>query len=318
MTCQSKYWFSLFLILSIFSCNSFEEESPTWSQIDLPTTLDLTSISICSNGSFHVVGGDLWSRGIYCFSPFGESWTVDSVLNKQLLVMDQDEANNLYTTGMDGFRLTKDCDDPWKVDQPIKWGIMRDLEMNEDGTGIMVGGEALILGHLVLLLGNGDFEIQDWDRELSSITQLESDAYILTGFGFISKSIDGGKTWIQNEIGGDFFVDCFFPSEQVGFVIGRNGTILKTIDEGEQWQKLRNAYDPTVADLPFNAVYFMDEERGFICGDNGLVLRTEDGGSSWTRLLGLPEVDYLDLIAKDDGLLYVVGKEGTIVEVVVE
>lgn len=311
---KAQYLFSLFLFI-LLSCNSFDEETANWSFVDLPTDSDLCSITICNDGSFHIVGGDLWERGIYISSPFGENWSIDTILNKQLLAIDQDPIGNMYATGIDGYRLQKRCDTEWQIKQPKRWGNMKDLAFKEDGTGIIVGGESLILGYMVLNLGSGNFQTIDWDRELSSITYLQDAVYILTGYGFVSKSIDGGKNWRQNEVGGDFFIDSSFPILHIGYVIGRNGTIIKTRDQGESWETLRNAYSLTTSDLPFNAVYFKDEKTGYICGDQGLVLSTKDAGLNWTIFDNLPSIDFLDLICDQDGDLYVLGKEGVLISI---
>ena len=314
MTPLKAHFLFLLLIFTILSCNSLDEESPNWSKIDLDTSSDLSAITVCEDGSIHIVGGDLWYNGTYVFSPFGESWTVDSILNKQLLAIDQDQSGNLYATGIDGYRLNKQCDDPWQTEQPFKWEIMRDLDFISKGEGIMVGGEALIIGFMVKISDGEIFEIRDWDRELSSITYVTDETYILTGYGFVSKSIDNGKTWIQNEIGGDFFIDCSFPTEKIGYVIGRSGTIIKTIDQGASWETIRNAYNITVSNLPFSAVYFLDENIGYICGDEGLVLVTRDGGESWKKFDGLPNIDLLDIKVKDD-FIFTCGKEGTLLKI---
>jgi len=304
----------LFLLFTIFSCNSIEEETPNWSKIDLATSSDLSAITICNDGAIHIVGGDLWYSGVYVFSPFGESWSVETILNKQLIAIDQDQTGNLYATGVDGYRLNKSCENNWQIEQPLKWGFMRDLDFEAKGNGILVGGEALTIGFMVRVSQDGSIEITDWDRELSSITSVSEEIYILTGYGFVSKSVDDGKTWVQSEIGGDFFVDCIFPTDKVGYIVGSYGTILKTTDQGESWEKVRNGYSLTVSDLPFNAIFFTDANTGYVCGDGGLVIVTRDGGASWSKFEGLPSIDFLD-VAAIGNTIYVCGEEGTLLRI---
>jgi photosystem II stability/assembly factor-like uncharacterized protein len=68
-----------------------------------------------------------------------------------------------------------------------------------------------------------------------------------------------------------------FVDDQIGYVVGYNGGIYKTINGGSSWS----------APLPSNttehlySTYFIDANTGFVVGDNGIVRRTSDGGASW-------------------------------------
>jgi photosystem II stability/assembly factor-like uncharacterized protein len=68
-----------------------------------------------------------------------------------------------------------------------------------------------------------------------------------------------------------------FADAHIGTIVGVNGTILRTIDDGASW-----LLQPvgTISDL--NAVAFADANTGTIVGDAGTILRTTDGGATWT------------------------------------
>ncbi len=65
---------------------------------------------------------------------------------------------------------------------------------------------------------------------------------------------------------------------RVGWVVGDNGTILKTTDLGETWAKKET---PVSANL--YKVTFVDSNRGRAIGDGGTILATSDGGETWTQ-----------------------------------
>lgn len=84
--------------------------------------------------------------------------------------------------------------------------------------------------------------------------------------------------------------DLFFINSKIGFVVGYNGDIYKTVNSGESWQKQNSE-----TTLHLFSVYFLNEEVGFVSGqamsgcidndcDKGSVfLKTTNGGETWTK-----------------------------------
>src|SRR6266498_2301148 len=68
-----------------------------------------------------------------------------------------------------------------------------------------------------------------------------------------------------------------FPTPAIGYTVGQKGTVMKTINAGENWNFLAM---PTLKDM--YSVYFLDENTGYVAGDSGLILYTSNG-VSWTR-----------------------------------
>lgn len=66
-------------------------------------------------------------------------------------------------------------------------------------------------------------------------------------------------------------------NSQLGWVVGDNGTILKTNNGGESWDPLNSGVSDHL-----KGVFFLDAEHGYACGEAGTILYTEDGGQSWT------------------------------------
>lgn len=71
-------------------------------------------------------------------------------------------------------------------------------------------------------------------------------------------------------------VDIKFVNSNVGFSVGYSGTILKTIDAGENWKKINSG---TVTNL--KKVIFLDSLNGIILGDKKQILKTKDAGENW-------------------------------------
>ncbi len=97
---------------------------------------------------------------------------------------------------------------------------------------------------------------------------------------FISlTSVSFGQNWTQLSSG--ISVDLYsikFTSTDTGYVVGGNGTILKTTNGGSTWLPQNSG---TTAYL--FSVFFMDENSGIIVGDSGIVLKTINAGTNWTR-----------------------------------
>jgi photosystem II stability/assembly factor-like uncharacterized protein len=106
-----------------------------------------------------------------------------------------------------------------------------------------------------------------------------------------SYSFDGGIT-IQTKMFDDiwnditpfdspefkFIYDWYFLNSRLGFMVGRDGNILRTEDTGQTWE---NIYSGVVENLW--DVEFLNKQTGFVVGEFGRVLKSEDGGSTWRK-----------------------------------
>jgi photosystem II stability/assembly factor-like uncharacterized protein len=67
-----------------------------------------------------------------------------------------------------------------------------------------------------------------------------------------------------------------FPTKEICYAVGNNGTILKTIDSGNTWQSL-----VVPVNIKLQAVHFTNAQNGFIVGDSNIVIKTIDGGQNF-------------------------------------
>lgn len=85
--------------------------------------------------------------------------------------------------------------------------------------------------------------------------------------------------------------DLFFINSEIGFLVGYNGALYKTLDSGKSWIK-QNAGTT----LHLYSVFFLNENIGFISGEamigcldndcdkGSIMLKTTDGGKTWTKI----------------------------------
>lgn len=74
----------------------------------------------------------------------------------------------------------------------------------------------------------------------------------------------------------NYLRDLEFINENIGWVVGHGGLILKTTNGGGTWIQQNSN---TSSD--FYNVSFIDEMKGWTGGLNGILLKTTDGGTSW-------------------------------------
>lgn len=85
--------------------------------------------------------------------------------------------------------------------------------------------------------------------------------------------------------------EIHFPVADTGYVVGENGTVLRTTNGGFVWDKLN-----TRQTVNFHEIHFLTGSEGWIVGDSGTVCKTVDAGSSWNCRF-VPGADSIDLLA---------------------
>jgi len=79
--------------------------------------------------------------------------------------------------------------------------------------------------------------------------------------------------------------DIQFVDDQIGFIVGENGTILKTTDGGESWVQPAVQGIPNVSTSNFIDIDMLDALNGFLSINNSMsIYQTNDGGVNWTSV----------------------------------
>ena len=134
--------------------------------------------------------------------------------------------------------------------------------------------------------------------------------------GLMLVTSDGGKTWEKMEIdmrppgagqrpggppgagggpppgfgrgGPPPFYNIYFVDENVGYITGGRGTILKTEDGGKTWaRKIARSDTPGRGGrrggirANLMGIQMISEMTGFIAGSENTILKTTDGGETW-------------------------------------
>jgi photosystem II stability/assembly factor-like uncharacterized protein len=143
----------------------------------------------------------------------------------------------------------------------------RDFSKTNDGatTWTLVFGEP----------GNNYLQQSD---EINSFLHVQSEKLLFSvdSDTLLWKSDNGGVFWHPQTIGTEDLNSVFFVNNEVGFLVGENGSYFKTNNRGNTWQK---KYINTQQHLL--KISFIDDWRGVITGREGTFFITTDGGESW-------------------------------------
>jgi photosystem II stability/assembly factor-like uncharacterized protein len=175
-------------------------------------------------------------------------------------------------------------------------------------------------GNTVWAVGNGGRVFRSVDggatwaqfilgsNTLRTVQSLGTTVWVAGDSGKAYRSTTFGETWQHFTLASPNtrFTDLQFLDNQIGFLVGSNGTILKTTDGGATWDSKTPASVEN-----FNAVSFRDSQVGFIVGKNGKVQRTTDGGETWTELSNRTwEGKEIFSVSAKGNLVYLTGEDG--------
>jgi len=110
---------------------------------------------------------------------------------------------------------------------------------------------------------------------------LNDSTIIVVGSHVVLKTKNYGVTWAPTNIDG-ILNQVTFPSDSVGYAVGYNSLIMKTVDQGDTWSYLNTG----VIENTHTAftVEFLNIDTGFVALANGpsyAFLFTHDGGETW-------------------------------------
>jgi len=107
------------------------------------------------------------------------------------------------------------------------------------------------------------------------------------GQGGISKTTNAGVNW-SHQVFASAFYGVDFAGILTGYIVGFSGSILKTIDGGNNWVQQTSG---TGAFL--KSVEFIDSLVGYAAGDGGVILKTTNGGvTGFKQVSGAIPLDF--------------------------
>jgi photosystem II stability/assembly factor-like uncharacterized protein len=147
---------------------------------------------------------------------------------------------------------------------------------------------------------------------LNSVYVNGTDIYASGHDGLILKSTDEGDSWMNISPGtGGHIFKLFFTSPTIGYAVGNDAHIHKTINGGLSWITIYGYESGISEDFQLRSVYFTDADTGYIVGRNlltnqGILVRTTDGGATW-----VPQImnyNYVDIVFLDNNTGYILSQ----------
>ena len=147
--------------------------------------------------------------------------------------------------------------------------------------------KSLLNGILLVLFLSFSFQIiaqENWTFVDSGTTDNLVDVcfsdnnygWIIGSEGTLLRTSDGGENWNTSTLPYQNLKAVKFVNENEGWIIGNQGLILKTTDSGNTWFEQSGGQNYALEDL-----YFQSNQVGFICGGFGVILKTTNGGGLW-------------------------------------
>ncbi len=242
-----------------------------WQQISIGYSFVMNSISFKDLSTGVIAGSD---GTIIKTTNSGENWfqiKSGSETYNDILFKGND---TIFVIGKNGILLKSTNEGlNW---QNIQINSVRDLfniKFLNNSTGFITGG------NIFKTTNNG----LTWDSITQNINSKRitfADTYLyymLSSDGKIFRSTDLGYNWTnlivyktQNNLTGLSMIN-----ENTGFVIGNNGTLLKTIN-GNIWDTII-----TPLNTSFNCIKFFNSNTGIIGCNNRIILKTTNSGQNW-------------------------------------
>jgi photosystem II stability/assembly factor-like uncharacterized protein len=288
----NKYLF-LFNAILFFISSCVKHESVLFKTHSVPTKDEINSVLFKDVNHGIAIGGNRWSRGIVCrTSDSGLHWVVDSVYDKELFCLSSTTDHEIVAMGIE--LILYHVKEQETIIHKIK----------HDGTFRFIKGISAYDSNTIMAvhaLNNGSIEkfslhsdstqtVLNLNHELKAIQCIDSLHWLACGYGIVLKSNDTGVHWDTLNISGDDFVDINFISPGIVYILGSGGTVLRSLDSGNQFQTITSS--GIIGSSPvLRCIAFKNAQEGLIAGDDGFAMRTRDGGLTWIQLDGLPIFD---------------------------
>lgn len=136
---------------------------------------------------------------------------------------------------------------------------------------------------------------------------------LFTIMAFISIMISNAQSWTTLISGSTSNLkSVHFPTTNIGYAVGDQGSILKTTNSGASWSGLTSSYPG----YWFWDVHFISADTGYVCGETdpgsgpagfGMIIKTIDGGLNWTSCISGSPFPIRDLFVLNKDTIFACG-----------
>ncbi|TVR77957.1 MAG: hypothetical protein EA412_09660 [Chitinophagaceae bacterium] len=308
----------LFLPVLFFSCQKLDEVSYNYIPHETNTDITVEDIYYVEGLGMIACGGNRYTDGLWLRKEdHEENWISDSITDKALYKIRF--VNPLFglVIGFDGriFR-TLDGGENWSLYQYGNYHPFQDISIANDTVIYLAGGKSYSNGQITKTISGGThWESSSFEPAIRCLHFFDKDTGFAAGYGVLMFTHNGGESWHNTAIQGDFFIDMFFVDRNAGFLLGYQGKVLKTVDGGESWQTVLEGNRLFSSRNNPESIHFYDKNHGMITGRNGFTAYTSNSGKTWKKINGIPDIHFKSVFMISTTSAYLAGENGTIIEV---
>ena len=268
----------------------------TWTRIpNAPWHATFINIFVKEPDTLWLAGlnGDFWG----CFN-YGETWSqfdksdaTDRYMHYNKIWFINDKRGYVYGGDINALtfygKFTDDFGMSWSYQHGLdELSYVTDVFMVDDVVGYLSCDKYGAYTPVYRTMDGGD----TWQYLCNPSCNAFSDLYFYNyqiGWGlehkFVWLTTDGGISWMNTEPFTDdhfSFQDIVFTNDTVGYICSAKGLIGKSIDGGENWEKVSHGFYQNL-----KSCSFIDDETAWIVGNSiygSPVIKTENGGELWS------------------------------------
>jgi photosystem II stability/assembly factor-like uncharacterized protein len=283
------------LLLLASACVKEKPVTATFEELQLPTTLAITSIVAENDSVLWVAAGQRFGRGaVFKTSDAGQNW--QQILDSDQEITDLELKNGkLYALPIGNQILwTSDNGQNWQNIFMPGWEYFSAAAIFDNDFALLVGGENFGKGivHQLSTNTNTFLWADTLQHNLRDIFCLNDSVVFAVGYGVILRSADRGLNWVPDAARGDYYKAICFPDSLNGYVAGDYGSIYKTTDAGLNWTKIKKGSSFFNEKTRFSDIHFSDADAGAVVGVDGLLWQTKNAGDSWIPIENLPKTNF--------------------------
>jgi photosystem II stability/assembly factor-like uncharacterized protein len=304
----------------IFSCKKNEQQVKA-TRIYLSKNEDLNAVQFLNDSIGFICGGTRFTSSvIYQTKDAGNTWTEKTLTpnceRRALYGIDVNAKGKVVIVGMGGtMHISNDSGNTFNYKQLYYWYEYKDVALRDNDSMLICGSGGFNKGYLTTLDQQGNYNnnkiIDSTNYKISSIDFVSSKVGYACGYGTILKTTDGGITWQHTTAENDNFKDLSWKNN-IGIAIGYEGSILKTSNEGQHWETIKDANVPLKKKQYLNAITALNDQTFIIVGEKGLVLLSKDGGNNWNKVSSFTSKNLHGVARLTDNSCVVVGDEGLV------